>query len=86
MVPNRGFQLLGLDRAVRAPVRPPARDGILPGTAVVAVLRMGRGGGVGDTVHRQATGATREQAPQQVAMPGGVAEGQHPIAGELGLC
>jgi hypothetical protein len=85
MVPNRGFQLLGLDRSVWAPVRPPARDGILPGTAVVAVLRVGRGGGVGDAVHGQATGATREQAPQQVAMPGGVAEGQQPIAGELGL-
>lgn len=85
MVPDRGFQLRGLDRPVRAAVRPPARDGILPGTAVVAVLRGGRGGGVGDAVHGQPTGTTGEQAPQQVAMPGGMAEGQHPIAGELGL-
>jgi hypothetical protein len=85
MVPDRGFQLLGLDRAVRAAVRAPARDGILPGTAGVAVLRMGRGGRVGDAVHRQPTGATGEQTAQQVAMPGGMAEGQHPIAGELGL-
>jgi hypothetical protein len=85
MVPDGGLQLLGLDRPVRAAFRPRAQDGILPGTAVVAVLRVGRGGGVGDAVHRQRTGATTEQAPQQVAMPGGVAEGQHPIAGELGL-
>jgi len=85
MVPHDRLDVFGVDVAAGADAGSRHHDAILAVAPVDLPHGLSRRRGAGDAIHGQAAGLADEQATQQVAMPGVVAERECCVARELGL-
>jgi len=85
MVPHDRLDFFGVDMAAGADAGSRHHDAILAVASVDLPHRLSRRRRAGDAIHGQPAGLADEQAAQQVAMPGVVAERECCVARELGL-